>query len=100
LDGPLPQAGCGGGYSKATLGEADDVLDPNGERILGFAQAQEKARAWFEMMAREGRRPASQPYTGGGRGAARAYAAIGLTVRIIRPLDGFKDLNDELRGAQ
>jgi DNA primase len=31
--------------------------------------------------------------------AARAYAARGLTVRIIRPLDGFKDFNDELRGA-
>ena len=32
--------------------------------------------------------------------AARAFAARGLSVRIIRPLDGFKDFNDELRGAR
>lgn len=31
--------------------------------------------------------------------AARAFTARGLSVRIIRPLDGFKDFNDELRGA-
>lgn len=31
--------------------------------------------------------------------AARAFAMRGLTVRIIRPLAGFKDFNDELRGA-
>lgn len=30
-------------------------------------------------------------------GAARAYAARGLSVRIIRPLDWAKDFNDELR---
>lgn len=30
--------------------------------------------------------------------AAIAFAARGLTVRIIRPLAGFKDFNDELRG--
>jgi DNA primase len=32
--------------------------------------------------------------------AAHAFAARGLTVRTIRPLDGFKDFNDELRGAR
>lgn len=32
--------------------------------------------------------------------AARAFAARGLSVRIIRPLDGFKDFNDELKGAR
>jgi DNA primase len=32
--------------------------------------------------------------------AARAFAARGLSARIIRPLDGFKDFNDELRGAR
>ncbi|MBE5074251.1 toprim domain-containing protein [Erythrobacteraceae bacterium E2-1 Yellow Sea] len=32
--------------------------------------------------------------------AARTFAARGLSVRIIRPLTGFKDFNDELRGAQ
>jgi DNA primase len=31
--------------------------------------------------------------------AAQAYAARGLAVRLIRPLDGFNDFNDELRGA-
>lgn len=31
--------------------------------------------------------------------AAQAHAARGLFVRIIRPLDGFKDFNDELRGV-
>ena len=31
--------------------------------------------------------------------AAHAFAARGLSVRIIRPLAGFKDFNDELRGA-
>jgi DNA primase len=34
------------------------------------------------------------------RKAAHAFAAQGLAVRIIRPLDGFKDFNDELRGAR
>jgi len=32
--------------------------------------------------------------------AARAFAERGLPVRIIRPLDGFKDFNDELRGGR
>lgn len=31
--------------------------------------------------------------------AACSFAQRGLSVRIIRPLDGFKDFNDELRGA-
>jgi DNA primase len=31
--------------------------------------------------------------------AAHAFAARGLSVRIIRPLSGYKDFNDELRGA-
>lgn len=31
--------------------------------------------------------------------AARAFAGRGLSVRIIRPIDGAKDFNDELRGA-
>ena len=32
--------------------------------------------------------------------AARAYAARGLAVRILRPLPGCKDFNDELRGER
>ncbi len=31
--------------------------------------------------------------------AARTYATRGLNVRILRPLQGFKDFNDELRSA-
>ena len=32
---------------KRSLGTADDALDADGARVLTFAQAQEKARAWF-----------------------------------------------------
>lgn len=32
--------------------------------------------------------------------AARAFALRSLTVRIVRPLEGFKDFNDELRGTR
>lgn len=32
--------------------------------------------------------------------AAHAFATHGLSVRIVRPLEGFKDFNDELRGAR
>ena len=32
--------------------------------------------------------------------AARSFAARGLQVRTIRPLEGYKDFNDELRGAR
>ncbi|KPF91318.1 hypothetical protein IP81_11435 [Novosphingobium sp. AAP83] len=32
--------------------------------------------------------------------AAHAFAQRGLTVRIIRPIEPFKDFNDELRGGQ
>lgn len=34
------------------------------------------------------------------RKAAHAFTERGLSVRIIRPLDGFKDFNDELRGVR
>lgn len=36
----------------------------------------------------------------GAEKAAQAFAMRGLSVRIIRPLSGFKDFNDELRGAR
>ena len=32
--------------------------------------------------------------------AAKAFTSRGLSVRIIRPLEGFKDFNDELRGKR
>lgn len=48
------QPGATGGYAKSTIGVADDILDADGERILTCAQAQAKARAWFdEMVSRE-----------------------------------------------
>lgn len=54
--------GTAGGYQETTIGEADDVMDANGETILSFAQAQEKARAWF--MAASGVKRGG-PYTVG-----------------------------------
>lgn len=53
--------GASGGYSKKTLGEADDVRDADGETILTFRQADDAARAWFELQAR-GTKP-SGPFT-------------------------------------
>src|SRR5215471_9744247 len=35
------------------LGAADDARDPDGLSVFGFAQAQEKARAWFAQKAVE-----------------------------------------------
>lgn len=57
--------GEAGGYAKVTLGDADDATDADGERILSFAQAQERARAWFAAQASGGRAPLGQPYTVG-----------------------------------
>ncbi|ALJ35161.1 site-specific integrase [Azospirillum brasilense] len=38
------------GLRKETkLGSSDDVLDPDGDTILSYSQAQEKARAWFQQ---------------------------------------------------
>jgi DNA primase len=32
--------------------------------------------------------------------AAHAFTGRGLTVRLLRPYDGYKDFNDELRGLK
>jgi integrase len=48
------------------LGAADDVRDPDGMTVFGFAQAQQRARAWFEQKAREQAgdfAPSLGPYT-------------------------------------
>lgn len=37
----------------SALGSADDVLDADGATVLTFGQAQEKARAWFQDLARD-----------------------------------------------
>lgn len=39
------------GYFQRSLGVADDVRDADGSEVLNFAQAQEKARLWFEDLA-------------------------------------------------
>lgn len=44
--------GAAGGYAKKTLGEADDFRDADGEHILNFRQADNKARAWFSELER------------------------------------------------
>jgi integrase len=48
---------------QTTLGPADDVLDPDGILAIGYADAQAKARQWFEVVTR----PATLvgPYTVG-----------------------------------
>ena len=53
--------GASGGYSKMTIGEADDVADADGERILDYRQPQEQARSWFGGAAAGGKRPG--PFT-------------------------------------
>ena len=42
-----------GARKQAKLGTADDYADANGETILTWTQANEKARAWFEVAAHE-----------------------------------------------
>jgi integrase len=37
---------------QTTLGPADDVLDPDGVLAIGYADAQAKARRWFEIVTR------------------------------------------------
>jgi integrase len=51
-------------YIKKRLGLADDTRDPDGRKVLSFEQAQDKARDWFEALARKeaGVEP-EQPYT-------------------------------------
>jgi integrase len=48
------------------LGAADDARDPDGLSVFSFAQAQQRARAWFDRMAREQAgdfAPLDRPYT-------------------------------------
>lgn len=54
--------GASGGYRKSTLGEADDVRDCDGDRVLSFSQAQEKARVWFADVSRGKGWSAGDPY--------------------------------------
>jgi integrase len=49
-----------------SLGAADDARDPDGLSVFGFAQAQERARSWFDRNAREQAgdfAPPDRPYT-------------------------------------
>src|SRR5437764_289113 len=48
------------------LGAADDAREPDGLTVFGFAQAQDRARAWFEQKARSQAgdfAPLNRPYT-------------------------------------
>lgn len=50
------------------LGAADDARDPDGLSVYSFAQAQERARLWFDQKARERAgdfAPSGRPYTVG-----------------------------------
>lgn len=44
---------AGGGHRKAALGTADDYADSDGHEVLSFAQAQVKAREWFDRAHRD-----------------------------------------------
>ena len=47
-------------------GAADDAREPDGLSVFSFAQAQERARSWFDRKAREqagDRAPLGRPYT-------------------------------------
>jgi integrase len=49
-----------------SLGAADDARDPDGLSVFSFAQAQERARLWFDRKAREQAgdfAPLGRPYT-------------------------------------
>jgi integrase len=96
--------GSGTGYVKVRLGEADDVRDADGETILDWRQAQDKAHDWFDGQARGGRKAAG-PYTVGN--ALDDYVAgfrgksgsvpVDLTSRIesiIRPALGHYEVVD------
>lgn len=52
--------GEGGTYRETTLGEADDLRDADGNRVLTFAQAQAAARVWFDACSGVS---ATGPYT-------------------------------------
>lgn len=43
------------GRRYSAVGTADDIADADGEHVLSFAQAQEKARNWFADLARHDR---------------------------------------------
>ncbi|TPG56374.1 tyrosine-type recombinase/integrase [Sphingomonas glacialis] len=54
--------GSAKGYVKERIGEADDVRDADGEKVLDWSQAQKAAHDWFEDKARGGVKPAG-PFT-------------------------------------
>ena len=42
--------GKAGGYTKTTLGEADDTSDADGVKVLNYRQAQDEARKWLRAV--------------------------------------------------
>lgn len=55
--------GGNGKYTHETIAIADDIQDANGIDVLNFAQAQEKARAWFDKLAHNQAGTHYGPYT-------------------------------------
>src|SRR5580704_2585862 len=56
----------GGRQQYGPLGAADDAREPDGLSVFSFAQAQERARTWFDQRAREqagDSAPLGRPYT-------------------------------------
>src|SRR5262245_15643633 len=45
--------GDDGRQNYGPLGAADDAREPDGLSVFSFAQAQERARSWFDQKARE-----------------------------------------------
>ena len=88
------------GYLKQTLGIADDVSDADGEAILDYRQAQEKARKWFSIAARGGHRAgrytvadALDEYMAGFRGKS-VVATRSRVEAIIKPELGHLQVAD------
>ena len=67
--------GTSGNGSKVALGTADDVGDANGDTILSWKQALEKATHWFELQDRGGAESALNPEITVGE-AVESYIAM------------------------
>ena len=59
----LARLNKGGRYVESSLGATDDISDANGIDVLSFAEAQAKAREWFDTQARGDSDIRNGPYT-------------------------------------
>jgi integrase len=97
--------GSGRGYTKHTLGEADDVRDADGESILNFEQADAVARQWFDEIAKAGGKRSAKTVSDAldiymtnftGKSVAKTKARIEA---VIRPALGHLKLSALTRQA-